>query len=195
MPLYYDIPPETTPVTLAEVKTFLRIGTVATYDEELQMCIDAMCDKEDINNPAQFAYKSQLVKATLIVTLSGFSRKIELPRPPLVSVSSVEYRDSQGEWQVANDYEANTKAIPGFIRFANNFEFPALYETEDYPIRITYEAGYETTPASVKLWIMNHVGDYWHERKGQILTNMDLVELKAAMGQLKAPHNAARRFG
>ncbi|MAO66239.1 MAG: hypothetical protein CL666_14685 [Balneola sp.] len=208
MPLTYDTPPATKPLDLDELKDHLRIGSSTAYDDYLNLCIEALAEELDVNNMLQWAFKRQLIEATIVFTLSDFKRKLELPRPPLQSVSSVEYRDKDGTWQtVATDnYEVNSDADPGFIRFSDDYSFPALLGDEEYPVRITYVAGYSDSegnsthlqvPANIRLWGMNVIGDLWQNRKTQIVarSSAEVVQLVQQMGRLKAPHNAGRRFG
>lgn len=210
MPLKYDTPPETEPLDLDELKRHLRIGQgVSTFDSELSFLIKAMSGKNELNNPLQFAMRRQLIKATLIFTLKDFVEKLELPRPPLIGVSSVEYRDADGDWQTVStdNYEVNTDSTtqPGFIKFNSDYSFPTLNDDEEYPVRVTYVAGYQSSdgsssdhthvPANIRHAAMNLIGDMWHNRGSFLFTNMEMVELRKTMGSLIAPHNAARRFG
>lgn len=208
MPLTYDTPPATTPLDLDEVKSHLRIGSSTAYDDFLNICIEALADESDVNNMMQWAFKRQLIKGTLVFTLKEFHRRLELPRPPLQSVSSVEYRDEDGNWVTVSDsnYEVNTDKEPGFIRFGDDYDFPSLLPDEEYPVRITYVAGYldsqgnsvhTDVPANIRLWAMNVIGDLWQQRGTQIIsrTSAEVVDLVTHMGRLKAPHNAGRRFG
>lgn len=205
MPLVYDTAPTVYPIDLDELKTHLRVGTVTDYDDELTFLLGVLADKADINNLLQWEFKRQFIKATLKFTLKAFHTKIELPRPPLIAVTSVEYRAEDGTWTTvgSGNYEVNTDASPGYVVFTSDYDFPSVYDDEEFPVRITYTAGYEVgdvstyaqVPYNVRAWAMNVIADYWRERKGTIFTSLNMVELTAAMARLAAPHHAGRRFG
>jgi hypothetical protein len=209
MPLYYNTPPAAYPLDLDEVKRFLRIGSVTMYDQVLNLLIQAMYDQGEIDNVLQYHYKRQLIKATLVLTLPKFSYTIECPRPPLVSVSSVEYRaETTGTWTEidSSKYEVTTETgpNPGLITFDSDYDVPNFYEDEPYPVRVTYVAGYtnddgdstyEQIPAAIRLYAMNVLADYWHERKSTVFTNLDKIALNESMARLSAGNKAGRRFG
>lgn len=76
------------------------------------------------------------------------SREIELPRSPLISVTSVKYYDAEGEQQTfsANDYLVITGYEPGMIYLKEGNEWPELYDRPD-AVQIEFVAGYGTTTA------------------------------------------------
>ena len=202
MPLTYETEPLTTPIDLDELKTHLRIGNSTTYDSYLTLCIKALAEESGVNNILQWAFKRQLIEATLVFTLKDFHRKLELPRPPLQSVTSVEYRDTDGVWTSvdAQNYEVNIDAEPGFVRFSDDFAFPSLFSDEEYPVRVTYVAGYATSndvPANIRLWAYNVIGDIWQNRSSHMVarSSAEVIELVQQMGRLSAQHQAGRRFG
>jgi len=203
MPLYFDTDgaPENEAIDLTQLKTHLRLGDITDHDTELAFLISALADKSQVDSPLQFYFKRQLLTATLVFTFSVFKYKLEIPRPPLVSITTFEYRDTAGNWQTVNasNYEENSKKEPGFIKFDSDYSVPDVYEDEEHPFRITFVAGYGAThsniPANIKLWAMNVIADYWTIKNGQVMTNFSLVELKSSMGRIAAPHLAGRRFG
>lgn len=207
MPLTYasDGAPSSDPIDLDELKTFLRIGSVDDYDDELNFFIGALCDRNDINNMLQWHFKRQLIEATLVFTLPEFHTQLRIPRPPLIGVTSVEYRDENGDWQTVStsNYQVNSEADPGFVRFLDNFDFPDLYENDPYPVRLTYTAGYKTgssstyaqVPYNIRAWGMNILADMWRERKATVFTSLGMVELKEQMARIARPHMAGRNFG
>jgi uncharacterized phiE125 gp8 family phage protein len=75
---------------------------------------------------------------------------IELPYPPLVSVSAVTYVDSAGNTQTvdASNYTVLTETTPGRVFLAVNGSWPGDLR-EQWPIRVQYVAGYGAAAASV----------------------------------------------
>ena len=70
--------------------------------------------------------------------------RIELPRPPLISVSSVQMLTEKSTYTTlaTSDYAVSAGKNPGSIRMIESW--PSWYEYEDYPVRIVYTAGYGT---------------------------------------------------
>lgn len=202
MPLTVTSEPINTPVDLSELKDHLNLDGVSRFDSFLQLCINA------IVGPAQEALGIQLIKATRQWTMGKWKQKVELPRPPLLSVSKVEYRDTAGTWQEvgASSYEVNTDAKPGFVRFINDYDVPDTYEDELYPWRYTYDCGftdsqgasdYQQVPAELRLWMMNLIGTQFMKREADMIANssVDVKELKVQMARLVRGHNYNVRFG
>lgn len=77
--------------------------------------------------------------------------RIELPMAPLRSITSITYRDAQGDLQTlaADQYDVNTDATPGRIVAPPNVTWPAVQAYADLPVTIVFKAGYGTTAASV----------------------------------------------
>lgn len=84
---------------------------------------------------------------------------IRFPRPPFVSLTSVEYRDSEGDWQTLSADAYGTENVPASgettvppaILWYDRDEVSSLllYDEDPYPVRITYAAGYGTDVASL----------------------------------------------
>lgn len=79
---------------------------------------------------------------------------IELPFPPLQSVSSVQYYDTNNTLQTmsSSDYTVNGRTLIGYVKALPTVSWPATYERDDAAI-ITYVAGYgaaSAVPAPIK---------------------------------------------
>ena len=89
-----------------------------------------------------------------IAPLQGF---IELRRPPLSSVTSITYLDTDGNEQTwaSSNYEVDTARIPGAVFLAFNKTWPTAREIQN-SITITYVCGNASAavvPAEIKLAI------------------------------------------
>jgi hypothetical protein len=94
--------------------------------------------------------------------------QILVPRPPLISVSSITYVDGNGTTQTlsAAAYKVDTDSEPGRITPAYGYSWPTT-RAEINAIAITYVAGYATrtaVPASIKQAMLLLIG-HWYENR------------------------------
>ncbi len=125
-----------------------------------------------------------------------FEASFVLPYSPLVSITSVEYRNTSGDWTTfaAENYEADTKATPGEIRFKTD-DFPDLYEDDgelaNDRVRITYVSGYgaayTSVPEDLQMAILTRVSTLYTHR--ETLTDLQLKDIS----KFFAPLTAAKR--
>ena len=105
-----------------------------------------------------------LAPQTIKYYLDKFPSKydyIELPRPPLTSVTSVIYTDYNdvATTMVENtDYIVDDESPIGRIVLPYNESWPTDTLHPVNPIVITYEAGYSSLPETLKLILLYHVG-------------------------------------
>jgi len=158
--------PTSEPVTLAEAKDQLRI----THDNEDSYITRLITVARQA---AETHTGRALASATFELTLDEFpeSQEIILPYPPLESVTSIKYRDTDGieatldiaDYIVYDDMPA--KIVPAY-----NEEFPGI---ELYPIgavKIRYVAGYTgegelVVPEEIKQGILLLIADYYEYRE------------------------------
>ena len=129
------------PISLGEAKSHLRVE----YDEEdslIQGLIRAA--REYCENFQRRAYVSQVWE----LYLDSFPAQIETPRPPLLSVEAILYRDAEGKQHTLDPqaYIVDTAPEPGRI-FLKTAPTVALFPAS--PVTIRFVAGYEPviTPA------------------------------------------------
>lgn len=128
--------PTSEPVTTSEVKTAGRIDTTE---------FDALID--ELITGARKAMEAKTHRTFLTTTYEMYLDRwydvIELMRPPVQSVGSVEYKDNDGNFVTINadDYFVDTYADPPTI---NPLDFwPTIGELDERNrVRITYDAGY-----------------------------------------------------
>lgn len=143
MPLIVVTPATDEPLTLAEAKAQLRI----THAHEDELVSAAICAAREWVEQRTWR---QLLNATLQLRMDQFPtvREIVLPRPRLVSVSSIQYR-SGGSWATlgSSRYEVDTASEPGRIRI-DEAGWPA---TDDAlgAVKVEFVAGYGTSAANV----------------------------------------------
>lgn len=160
-------PPTVEPITLAEARATLRLGSDETaLDDDIELAITAA--REWCENYTRRAY----VQRTYELVLSCFPRDgvIELPMPPLRSVTSITYVDTNGDEQTlaTSQYLVRTAREPGHVRTAYDVSWPDTHPQESEAVRVRYVAGYEApagsptdytynVPAAVKRWLRMNV--------------------------------------
>jgi uncharacterized phiE125 gp8 family phage protein len=114
MRLRQIVEPEIEPVSLAEVKEHLRIEH---DDEDATLAIYIRAARKNIEGPNGFTGRA-LVTQTWELVLDEFpDAEIRIPLPPLQTVESVKYYDTDGNLQTvsSSDYEVDTVDEPGWI--------------------------------------------------------------------------------
>jgi uncharacterized phiE125 gp8 family phage protein len=138
-------PPALEPVTLAEAKKWLKVD-VSDDDDLISELITAarQAIEEEIGR--------QLITATWRLSPDGlYAGPIYLPRPPLQSVTSVQYYDAQGTLQTlaTGDYQVNKDGLLGRLTPAVDAFWPCFQLNRSGAVQVTYVAGYGGTGVSV----------------------------------------------
>lgn len=144
--------PAQEPMTVAEVRMHLRNPEITSNDSEYVWWIQAA--REQVENKLGRALLTQ----TWDASLDSFpTSTIELPRPPLQSVTSVIYLDADGAAQTlaADQYVVHTTGKIGTVQLAYGATWPSTYGQEN-AITIRYVAGW-TSPAQVPKVITSYM--------------------------------------
>ncbi len=169
--------PATEPVTRDEAKAWSRVDIAD--DDTL---IDALIARA--REHCEAITKKQFITATYTMVMDAFptawrsdvyrmtdrreGSDILLPRPPLVSVSSISYLDEDGASQTVApaDYVVSTYDEPGRIALANGALWPATFDQIN-AVTIVYVAGYGAAgavPAAIKQ-AMSLLIAHWYENR------------------------------
>lgn len=144
------------PVTLAQAKNQVGLPvSVTEYDDHLQMLIGAATD--------QFERMTRLalLPQTWVYERQQPCKAIELPRSPLLSITTVESKENLEDSFVAvdsADYTLESDRSPARLTWADSM--PKY-------IRVTYQAGYanpNAIPSETKLTILQIVTHYFENR-------------------------------
>ena len=156
------IPVTTEPITLAEVRQHLRLPENETEDNLLLSLITTA------RSYCEHYTRRALAEQTLEVYLDRFlsTDPIELPCPPLQSVTEIGYKDSTGEETILSpsDYLVDSVSESGQILPAIGTNWPAFTPYPASPIRIRFVAGYEELPVSIRLAMLLLIG-HWYENR------------------------------
>ncbi len=171
------VDPASDPVTLDEAKKSLVVDF--TDDDEL---IEAF-----IAAASEYAENFQgraLIDQTLDLFLDAFPvGSIEIPKPPLIEIVGVFYRDSNGDEIEFDEFEVDDASEPARIYLLNSGSWPTAASRLN-AVRIRFRAGYlnsdspptENVPSSTKAAIKLIVGTLYAQREtiviGQTVTNV-----------------------
>lgn len=171
--------PTVEPITLAEAKAHLRV-TDAGEDTLISALIAAArgyCQKET---------GRALLTQTWEITLDAFPSAIELPNPPVASITSVKYLDGNGieqtldsaAWKLdkSSDYGVG-RLVPAY-----GYVWPAT-RADINAVRVRYVAGYAdaaSVPQEMKQWMLLQIGHWYEHREsinvGNITGKLDYVD-------------------
>lgn len=174
--LKIDTPPAVEPVTLAETKLHLRVDD-AREDELINSYIRA----------ARISAEHYTNRAFLIQTWSLYldrfppNRVIELPKPPLESINSIKYYDSQGDEQTFSDddYYVDEKPLLGRIVLKSDKSWPVVETGRPSAVRVQYIAGFgnsDQVDDTIKTAIKQLVS-HWFDNREPVLTQGIATEM------------------
>jgi len=155
--------PTKEPITLAFVKPHLNI-VIDDDDLILSSYIGAARDH------VEKMLSRSLITQTWDYSIDSFADKIEIPKPPLQSVTSIKYRDENGVTQTLGSsvYDVDTGVEPGVIRLAYDQSWPSIRCVSN-AITIRFVAGYGDNPGdipfSVRQAIALFVGHLYENRE------------------------------
>jgi len=159
--------PAVEPVTLTEAKAHLRVDV--TDDDTLISSL--------ITSARQYierAIRRALITQTWRASIDEFpaTGEIILPKPPLQSVTSIQYTDINDSTSTVSSstYTVDTDSEPGRIVLKYGQTWPSSSLAVTNPIQITFVAGYGLAagvPAHFKQAILLLVG-HWYENREAI---------------------------
>ena len=149
-------------VSLTDAKLHLRVD----HDDEdtlIQRIVDACTERAEMYQLR--AYGTQTFRLVLPRFPSG--RLILLPRPPLQSVTSITYTDTDdAEQTLSTDvYRVDTASEPGRVILNTDESWPDT-ATEPDAVKIEYVAGYgNAVPAAERSAVLLLVGHLYENRE------------------------------
>ncbi len=174
--LTISVEPTVEPVSLGELKDHMRIDggaddtTLTNYGKAARI-------------KAERYQNRQLITATWIYRLEAFPLgEFVLPRPPLQSVTSIQYVDSAGVTQTWNAslYQVDTTSIPGRVKPITTSFFPTTQSDTYNAVTVTYVAGYgaasSSVPDSTRHAIMMYAAKL-HEFREDIVAGVTITEV------------------
>jgi uncharacterized phiE125 gp8 family phage protein len=175
MALTLITPPAVEPLTLAEAKAHLRVDTTDDDDLISALLTASRSFCEEWTGRAFVTQTWELVLDDFPTDLNA--DEIEIPRPPLRSVTSIKYDDETGlEHTLATDqYEVDDISQPGWVVPVDAGWPVALWEGIN-AVRIRFVAGYapganspdtfaDNIPGAIKAAIRLYLGQLYDQRE------------------------------
>jgi len=189
MALVLVTPPAVEPLTLAEVKLAFRLDETSTLEDSyLNSLIKAARESaEDFLGRA-------LIEQQWGLFLDDFPAgpTIEIPKPPLVSVTHVKYTDPNGVVQTLTldvDYVVDAKTEPGWVILPEAKSWPTVKESV-HVVEIQFKCGYgaaaSAVPETIRLAMLHIVG-HWYENREAYSPDRPLSEIPLAGQMLMWP--------
>lgn len=118
--------------------------------------------------------------------------EIILPQPPLVSVESVKYIDTDGNQQTlaSTDYKLDTATEPARLVPAYGKTWPAT-RNEINAVEVSFTCGYgnaAAVPAAIKAWIKLRIGAMYENRESDLVVQRGNVDTLGFADKLLAPY-------
>jgi uncharacterized phiE125 gp8 family phage protein len=158
--------PSVEPVSLSEAKAQLNV-TSSSQDTYINTLI------KTARRQVERYLKRALITQTWKVHYHCFHSVMELPYPPITSVTHVKYYDDAGVQQTLSTafYWEDLKSEPGKIMRKYDAVFPEVFPGRPNAVEIQYVAGYgdaDDVPEDIKHAILMLITDYYDNR-GEIV--------------------------
>jgi uncharacterized phiE125 gp8 family phage protein len=169
------------PVAFDDVRRQLKLDDIAQDDDLIRLYVSALCEQ------VERLYSVAMLTQTVVETHSSFpingNQEIVLSIRPGQTVSSIQYIDANGTTQTFSSSKytsyANSKAF--FVVPNVDYEWPIDTAIRPDAVRITYTAGYGTSPSNVpaamRLGILNMVGKMDANREDMIQEKINASDI------------------
>jgi len=188
--MYFHQVPASEPVTKDEVKDYMRIRT-----DDQDDLIDELI--KDARHIAESFTRRVFMTHQIRVWLDAVPCEdyIELPRPPLQSITSVKWYDDDDTETVfsSDNYIVSDERLKGRITLVNGAAWPTGLRRADGLV-VDYKAGYgddaDDVPERIKRGIIKIAGSLWTFREDRIVGTISgdvPVSAKAILRQYRVP--------
>ncbi len=170
------------PVSLAEAKAHLR---VTEGDEDALIVSYLIAARQYVEDYTG----RQLSLVTYDFKMDDeLCSEIVLPRPPLVSVTSVTYVDINGATQTLSSslYRVDTGILFGRIVPAYQATYPSVRVQPD-AVTVRFQAGYSQIPEPIRMAILLLVGQ-WYDNRSAVTVGATVNEVPFAVVALLSPY-------
>lgn len=176
--------PTEEPLTLAEVKSHLRVDFT---DEDTLISGYITAARETVEEECSRA----LVTQTLELGLDDFpicEDRIRIPRGQLQSIDSFTYVDVDAQTHTmvsGTDYKLNQYAEPAELVLPWNQIWPAVILDTAAPVKIQFTCGYgdaSTVPTKAKQAMLMLIGDWYTNREDVVIGRTSTVAAKLPNG-------------
>lgn len=184
--LVQTTPPAEQPLTLTQAKGHIRVELAETADDEL-----IRSQVRAATLAAETFTMRQFVTATYELFLDGFPTVIDIPRPPLQTVNSIKYIDTDGNEQTVSSsvYTVDTASMVGRIVLAYEQSWPDT-RAQIQAVTVNYDAGYgmrTAVPADILAAIKLTLG-HLYENREEVVVGVSANILPKASESLLYPY-------
>jgi uncharacterized phiE125 gp8 family phage protein len=185
-------PPASEPVTLAEMRTQLGITNASDTASDTTITRRIIEARQWVEGYIRRA----LITQTLEIRQDCFTECIKLPHPPVISITSVKYIDTDGVEQTlgSSNYVLDDYPLVPYIREVYGISWPS---TRDEPnaVRVRYSAGYGSAsdvPQLIREAIMLIVG-HWMNFQPQSENGLVLARVPYAVQDMLSQYVVSER--
>lgn len=156
--------PSAEPLSLAEVKTHLRVEHTEE-DTYLQTLIAVT------RQTLEDRLDRTLVQTPWLLTADAFGPALRLPRAPVIAVQNLQYVAVDGVTATlaAQDYMLDNVSEPAYLVPAPGLAWPDTQAGRINAVTVAYTAGYGATaadvPAALRHWLLLAIGDLYAQRR------------------------------
>jgi uncharacterized phiE125 gp8 family phage protein len=167
------------PITRAEAKLFMRVGDDGNDAHEDDTYIDNLISAA--RNWCERFTRRAFINQTWVLTRDSFPSAFRLPKPPLSSVTSIQYVDTGGTTQTEATavYTVITDREPGEVVQAYEQNWSSTRDIEN-AVTVTYVAGYgaagSNVPTGIRQAILLMV-KHWYDMREPVITGMTTSEV------------------
>lgn len=178
------------PITLSMVEGQTRLTDLTAEVDVVDLIIGAVTER------AEAITKRALMTQTWELTLDGFPSSraaIQLPKPPLQTVNSITYLDSDEVEQILDPlaYRVITTSEPGYVLPAYNLVWPSALD-DVAVVTINFTCGYgplgggstsDNIPKSIKQWMLINAANLFENRESIVIGNRSetLIDLTSTL--------------
>ena len=178
--------PASEPVSLSDAKLHLRVDG---SDDDALISALIVAARQSAEHQTSRALITQTLRLTLDAFPSG-SDGVELLRPPVQSISAVQYVDASGNTVTLSttQYGVDTVSQPAWLLPVYGTAWPATRDQAN-AVQIDYVAGYGTAaavPQAIKQWMLLAIGDMYASREATVIGT--IAERLSFFDQLLDPY-------
>ena len=175
--LVETLAPSFEPISLAEARDQARVD-VDVDDAIISSYITAArVHATDINGRG-------MAKATYTLTAPRFPSWFVLPRPPLVSVTSIKYLDENGDQQTfsSDNYTVDTASEPGRVFLIPTADWPAHQDVFN-AVEVIYISGFTSAAVVPETYkqAMRMLIAHWYEYREPIIVGAAVAKVPIAV--------------
>lgn len=184
-------------VSKADLKTHVNVESTFTTDDTLieSYVADATRYVERLTN-------RQLITATWVLRMDGFgdpdyrnAGTIMVPKPPLQSITSIQYVDGAGDTRTwsASEYRVDLYGHPARITPEWGYAYPSTRPVMN-SVTITYVAGYGAAASDVPTDLalaVKFLAAFWYEQRMPFM-DAELRPVPMTVNALAAPFRVER---